>query len=151
MIQKKDQLNEKCNNKKKYDNGSIKKSQLKMPWPGGSVGWSIVLFTKRLQVQFPVKAHTQVVGSIPSWGVIRRQPIDVSLPLSLSLSPLFPLSLKNINKHILKRGFFKNQLKIQQMEVNVRFRVYPQEGDMMNVGKTFVRADEIQTQRRPAF
>ena len=27
------------------------------PWPGGSVGWSIVPYTKRLWVQSPVRAH----------------------------------------------------------------------------------------------
>ena len=49
------------------------------PWPGGSVGWSIVPYTKRLQVQFPVRAHTQVVGLISGQGAHRRQPTDVSL------------------------------------------------------------------------
>lgn len=28
------------------------------PWPSGSVGWIVVPYIKRLQVWFPVKAHT---------------------------------------------------------------------------------------------
>ena len=34
-----------------------KKYSTLLPWPGGSVGWSIILYTKRLGVQFPVRAH----------------------------------------------------------------------------------------------
>ena len=54
-------------------------------WRGGSVGWSVVLYNMGLQVQFPVRAHAWVVGSIPGWGEYRRQPFDLSLSLSLSL------------------------------------------------------------------
>ena len=76
-----------------------------LPCPGGSVGWSIVLYTRRLGVWFPVRAHTEVAGSVPSWGMCGRQPINVSLSrwcfsLSLSLS----LFLKSIN--ILKKIFW---------------------------------------------
>ena len=28
------------------------------PWQGGSVDWSTISYTKRLRVQFPVRAHT---------------------------------------------------------------------------------------------
>ena len=28
------------------------------PQPGGSVGWKVVTYTKRLQGRFPVRAHT---------------------------------------------------------------------------------------------
>ena len=28
------------------------------PWPGGPIGWSVVLYTKRLWVRFSVRAHT---------------------------------------------------------------------------------------------
>ena len=45
---------------------------------GGSVGWSIVLQTKRSWVWLLVRAHAQVMGSIPVWGVFKRQPINVS-------------------------------------------------------------------------
>ena len=45
----------------------------------GSVGGSIVPYTERPWVQFPVRAHTQVVGSVPSWGTCEWQPIDASL------------------------------------------------------------------------
>ena len=65
----------------------------KVTWLGGSVGWSVVPYTKRLWVQFPVRAHTQVAGLIPSWGTYGRQPMDVSLS--------FLSSLSQINKHIL--------------------------------------------------
>lgn len=61
-------------------------------WPSSSVDWSIIPHTKRLQVQFLVRAHTYILGSIPSGGTYRRQPI--------SLSP------KSI-KHILGTGFTK--------------------------------------------
>lgn len=42
----------------------------------GSVGWSVVLYS---QVQFPVREYTQVAGSILSWVVCGRWPIDISL------------------------------------------------------------------------
>ena len=40
------------------------------------------------------------MGLVPSWGASERQLIDVSLPLSLSLSHPSPLS--KINKHVLR-------------------------------------------------
>ena len=55
-----------------------------------SVGWSMIPYTKRLQVQFLVRAHTQGVGLIASWGPYGRQLIDV---------PLSHLSLSQINKN----------------------------------------------------
>ena len=67
-----------------------------LPWLGGSVGWSVVLYTKRLQVQFLVGAHTWVAGLIPGEGTYGREANDVShidISFSLSLSSL-PLSLK---------------------------------------------------------
>ena len=60
----------------------------------------IIPQSKRLPVQFPVRAHAWVVGSVPGWGTCQRQQIDVSLSHQRfipSLSPSFPLSLK-INK-----------------------------------------------------
>lgn len=65
-------------------------------WLCGSVGWCIVPHTKGLWVRFPVRAHSQVAGSIPGWEAYGRQLIDVSLPHSL----LFPL----------KSHFFKKVL-----------------------------------------
>ena len=62
----------------------------------GSVG--CVLFHKRSQVQFPVRAHAWVVGSVPGQGVYGRQPVNVSLShqcFSHSLNPSLPLSLKS--------------------------------------------------------
>ena len=55
----------------------------------GSVDWNAVPYTTGPQVLFLVRAHTWVLGSIPSWRAYERQPIDVSLShpcLSLSLS-----------------------------------------------------------------
>lgn len=52
---------------------------LMCPWPGGLVGWGVVLHTDRLWVQFPIRAHTWVVGSVP--GHMWEQPTKV--PLSL--------------------------------------------------------------------
>ena len=34
-------------------------SKIEMPWVSVSVGWSIVLYTKRLQVWSPVGVHTE--------------------------------------------------------------------------------------------
>ena len=79
-----------------------------MPWPGGSVGWSLIPHTKRLQVRSPVRAHASVVGSVPGWGASERQLMDVSLTkISLSPHPRHHPSLsqgkkKKINKHILR-------------------------------------------------
>ena len=60
------------------------------PWSGGSIGWSIILYTKRLGVQFLVKAH---MGG--NWLMFLSH-IDVSLSLSLPSPP------SKINKHIKK-------------------------------------------------
>ena len=49
--------------------------------------------TKRLQVQFPARAHTWVLGLILGLGVDRRQPIDVSLSPFLSLKAMKKMSL----------------------------------------------------------
>ena len=59
------------------------------PRLGGSVGWSIIPYTKRLQVRAPVRVHRG--GN----QLIFLSHIDVYLPL-------FPTK---INKHILRRGF----------------------------------------------
>ena len=54
--------------------------------------------TERLQVQFPVRTHTYVVGSIPGLGTndpqsgcMRGQPIDVSLSHQHFSLPLLSL------------------------------------------------------------
>ena len=52
---------------------------------------------KVIWVQFQVRAHAWVAGLVRSWGVRKRQPIDVSPPhwcFSPSLSPSLPFSLK---------------------------------------------------------
>lgn len=48
------------------------------PGQCGSVGCSVIPYTKRWQVQFLIRARTQVAGSVPSWGVYGRQLINVS-------------------------------------------------------------------------
>ena len=67
-------------------------------WPGqgGSFGWSVLPYTERLPVRFPVRAHARVAGLVPSRGVHERQPIDVSLSHRYFSSSL-PLFLK-LNK-----------------------------------------------------
>ena len=67
----------------------ISPSQKTVPWPGGSVAWSIIPYTKKLPVQSPVEA--QMLGSQSTF----LSHIDVSFSLSHSLPP--PLSLKVIN------------------------------------------------------
>ena len=42
---------------------------------------------QKVQVRFPVSAHTWVLGLIPGYGTFGRQPIDVSLSHQVSLSP----------------------------------------------------------------
>ena len=65
------------------------------PLAVGSAGGSIIPDTKRLQVQFPVRAHARLVGSSTGWGTCGRQLTDVSLSL--------PSSLSKINKHVLTK------------------------------------------------
>ena len=62
-----------------------KNREAAVPWPGGPVGWSIVSYTKRLHVQFPVRAHTA-----------RRRSMFLS-HVDIFLSLPFPLSLKSMN------------------------------------------------------
>ena len=54
--------------------------------PGGSVYWTVILCTKKLRVQSPVRAHTQVVSSFPAQGKYGSHPINVFLSLPSSLS-----------------------------------------------------------------
>ena len=70
-----------------------------VPWPGSSVGWSVVPYTKRWEIWSLVRTHTSVAGSIPRRDAYRRQLINVSLShwyYSLSL----PSLLSKINKNI---------------------------------------------------
>lgn len=55
------------------------------PWGGGSVGCSVLPW----QIRFLVTAHIQVAGSIPAHNTFGKQPMDVSLFLSLSLKSNF--------------------------------------------------------------
>ena len=70
----------------------------KCPGRCNSVGWS--------PVQFPHRAHAWDAGLVPSWGVCKRQLIDVSLAhpcVCVSLSPVsLPLSLKSISMSLLR-------------------------------------------------
>ena len=74
------------------------------PWPGCSVGWSIVPYTKRLWVQSPVRVLT---GGNQSKFLSH---INVFPSPSPSLSLCLPSSLAKINKHILK--WVKNKIKM---------------------------------------
>ena len=65
-------------------------------WPGGSVAWSIVPHTKRLQVRFPGRAR--VGGN--QWMFLSHTDVSFSLSLSFSLSNQF-------KKHFLRRGVKK--------------------------------------------
>ena len=77
------------------------------PWPGGSGGWSIILFT------------IAVVGSVSGWGTYIDYPVEartrangsmslshIDVSLSVSLCPPLSLSRKSINI-TLGEGFFK--------------------------------------------
>ena len=66
-----------------------------LPWPGGSVVKSVILYNKRLWVRSLVRTHTKIEGLIPGQGEFSRLPTDVSLHLSLSLSLSPPLPLSN--------------------------------------------------------
>ena len=57
---------------------------LNVPWLAVLSWLGIILQGRRLTVQFLVRAHAWVVGLFPSWGVCKRQPIDVSFLLFLS-------------------------------------------------------------------
>lgn len=67
------------------------------PCPGDSLGWGVISFTRKVGVQFLVRAHIWILGSIPGQGA--------SLEVTNSCFSLPPnprslfLSLK-INEHI---------------------------------------------------
>ena len=67
-----------------------------MPWRGGSLVWSTVPCTKRLLVQFLIRAHAWAMDLIPGGGTYGS---NQSMFLSLSL----PLSLKSIKMNYLVR------------------------------------------------
>ena len=75
----------------------------------GSVRWesSVKVQSKRLPVQFLVRAHAWVAGSVPGWGTYDREPIDVShISVSLLLFlPAFPLKIKTKQKQQQNRDF----------------------------------------------
>ena len=60
----------------------------------GSIGWSVIPWTERSQVQFLVRAHTQAACFIPGWGWgMYKKATDLSPSLSS-----FLLSLKAMKK-----------------------------------------------------
>lgn len=61
---------------------------------GGSVAWSIILYTRRWRVRWLIRAHTQV--SIPNWGACERQLIDASLSLPSSLRSIKEIGGKKL-------------------------------------------------------
>ena len=83
------------------------KNQLWLVW----LSWlEVISQSKRLPVQFLVRAHAWVAGSIPGQGVCQRHSINVSLShqrFSPSLSLFPPSPSKN------KENLLNNNLKIQ--------------------------------------
>ena len=76
-----------------FKNRLLNKKQVIKPLATWFSWLDCVLCTKLLVVQFPVRAHAQIVSLIPGWDVHRREPTNVflshqcfSLPLSLSVS-----------------------------------------------------------------
>ena len=66
------------------------------PWPGDSAGWSTVLYTKRLRVHSPVRAHTSTEGLISSQVYMgSNQSMFLLLP-SLSL-PFYSSKVRNVS------------------------------------------------------
>ena len=61
------------------------------PGLNGSVGWNIVLWTKRSWVRFPVRAHVWVVGLVPVGARTRVNLLiflsHIGVPLSLLFAP----------------------------------------------------------------
>ena len=57
----------------------------------------LVPWAERSQVQFPVRAHTQVAGLTPGWGAYKKATKSCFFYISVSLS-LFPLALKSMKK-----------------------------------------------------
>ena len=64
------------------------------PGQCSSGSWSIIPNTERSPVQFPIRTHTWVAGTVPGRSACERQPIDVSLTsMSVCLSAYLSLSL----------------------------------------------------------
>ena len=63
-----------------------------LPWLVWFSGLSASLWTRRLLVRFPVRAHAWVVGQVPSWGRVRgNQLMYLShIDVFLTLLPSFP-------------------------------------------------------------
>ena len=77
-----------------------------MPWLVWLSWLGIVPQSKRSLVQFLVRAHAWVVGSVPGQGMFERQPIDVSLShrcFSPSLSPSLHLTLTINEQNLFKK------------------------------------------------
>ena len=67
---------------------------------------NIILYTKRLQVRFLVRPHTQVVGMIPGQGVQKIDVCHIAISLCFSLSLTSP-SLKSISISLDEDFFLK--------------------------------------------
>ena len=81
--------------------------QCNWPWSLWLSLLGVVLQTKRLLVRFPIRARAWVVGSVPSWGRCKRQPVNDSLThqcFSPSLSPSPSHSLESIKRNKIKRS-----------------------------------------------
>ena len=74
----------------------IYKNSHKSPGQYGSVGWSVIPYSKMLQVQFPIRAHTQAVVQTQVQACCTL-PTNHCFSLTLKFLSLF-LSLKAIKK-----------------------------------------------------
>ena len=74
---------------------------INQPWLVWLSGLSAGLQTERSLVRFPVRVHAWVEGQVPSLGVCKRQPMDVSLPLFVLP---FPSLEKWVNKNLFKKS-----------------------------------------------
>ena len=78
---------------------SVSQKSIKMPWPTWLSWLVIILQTEGPQVQFLVRAHAWVTGSVPGRVCMKGNQsmflshIDVSLPLFFPFLSLNPLSL----------------------------------------------------------
>ena len=59
--------------------------------------------SERSKIQFVVRAHAWVAGSVAGWGLYLRQPINVSLPSPPSKNKLKYFMIYELNFNFLKR------------------------------------------------
>ena len=106
------------------------RGRLKMrnsPGQYGSVSWSIILWTERLQVQFMVRAHTHVAGSIPGQGTYEKAPNQYFSLTSMFLFLSLPSYLSKSNE--------KNPPGKIKTKTKLKMRNKCQESNVLKSGK----------------